>query len=340
MNNKIICKTIYGSSLFGTSTPNSDKDYTSVFMMPTLDLLRRRYVEGYKQETAPGVKNTSTDVDTEFFELQAFIRRALIGQPQPLEMLFTPKHQVLETSHVWDVLVDNCEGFISKAVAESFGGFGRSQAEKYANKAEKYKELKHVVDSIKTKMQLNDKLNDIEDSFWLGLNYFYIKGEGNDRYLVSPGASFPMGRKVSDVLVGFENQLGRYGKRVHEAASNDGSDLKSLHHAMRSLWELEELLVHGTLTFPHPRREELIKIKTGCYDRLYLERWINEEAIRTRELPNNLPNTPDDSWVDDFLNETYMQEALESSEEWLTQYYDEFAIKNTQRSTKEDSNDT
>ena len=331
MSDRVLCKTMYGSRLYGTNTPESDTDYKHVFMLNTRDLLMCKYREGYKQDSNPGQRNTSTDTDKDYHELQSFMKKAFSGQPFALEMLFTPKHLVLETSPEWDYLVENRSRFVSKNVMP-FIGFCRTQAEKYSNKAEKYNELKTVIACITSKLKLSDRLSDAGEDFWAGLKYFYIGGPDHDRYLYAPSCCFPMGRKVADVLEAFEKKLKVFGRRTQEAALNDGQDFKAYMHAMRVIWQLEEYLETQELSFPNRRREELLKIRAREFDRTYLENWINEEVLRIQDLPNNLPDAPDEAFFADWLVETYMQEAVEQGNDWLQDYYTKCAERNSRDS--------
>jgi hypothetical protein len=103
-------------------------------------------------------------------------------------------------------------------------------------------------------------------------------------------------------------------------------------HAMRVIWQLEEYLETQELSFPNRRREELLKIRAREFDRTYLENWINEEVLRIQDLPNNLPDAPDEAFFADWLVETYMQEAVEQGNDWLQDYYTKCAERNSRDS--------
>ena len=77
----------------------------------------------------------------------------------------------------------------------------------------------------------------------------------------------------------------KYGSRSRNAASQI-YDFKSVTHAFRLVWEAQELLSTGSLTFPSPKREELKEIKEGKY---YgnLDEDIEKELDKLREIRDN-----------------------------------------------------
>ena len=84
-----------------------------------------------------------------------------------------------------------------------------------------------------------------------------------------------------------------YGKRTRSAADNDGRDWKALSHALRALYEAEELVDTGKITFPLPLADEVKALKEGRLDVLSPDETILEEARRVKQkiLESDLPET-------------------------------------------------
>ena len=91
----IIVKMKFGSELYGTATPESDQDFKGVFL-PTkeqvlLQRVPRSLIFNTKKSTgAYTVKNSSQDIDCEFYSLHYFIDLACKGETAALDMLHAP----------------------------------------------------------------------------------------------------------------------------------------------------------------------------------------------------------------------------------------------------------
>lgn len=87
----VLYSTLYGSHLYGTSTPTSDLDIKQIVLPSIDDLLMCKHV-GNKVKTtnsAKNTKNTAEDVDLENIPLQVFIRDFAEGQTYALEIAFS-----------------------------------------------------------------------------------------------------------------------------------------------------------------------------------------------------------------------------------------------------------
>jgi hypothetical protein len=82
---------LYGSRLYGTNTPTSDRDIKHI-VLPSLDslLLAKHKVANkvHKTNKVEHTKNTQDDVDEEFIPLQIFARDFMMGQTYALELAF------------------------------------------------------------------------------------------------------------------------------------------------------------------------------------------------------------------------------------------------------------
>ena len=104
----IIFKCNFGSTLFGTSTPASDKDYKGVYIAELSDIILKRDKHTIKYSTGNDQsRNTKDDIDIEYKELRTFLKEAMDGQTYALDMLFCNKENIVEQSYVWDMIIEN-----------------------------------------------------------------------------------------------------------------------------------------------------------------------------------------------------------------------------------------
>ena len=145
---KIIVKTIFGSHLYGTSTPESDKDFKGIFMPSKEQIFLGHIPKSYNKNTKKGnEKNTSDDVDTEIYSLHYFIKLACEGQTVALDMLHAPDNMIIESSHIWRAIVKNKEKFYTKNL-KAFIGYARRQASKYGIKGSRLNAAKKIMDIL------------------------------------------------------------------------------------------------------------------------------------------------------------------------------------------------
>lgn len=111
---KVIMKSIYGSHLYGTSTPTSDMDYKQIHMNP-LDLILIGKDKGcFNQNTNNSGRNTKDDVDFESKELRTFIHDCLTGVTYAQDLLFTPDHLIMESSDLWKEIISLRHKLVTK----------------------------------------------------------------------------------------------------------------------------------------------------------------------------------------------------------------------------------
>ena len=141
---KVIMKSVYGSHLYGTSTPTSDMDYKQIHMNP-LDLILIGKDKGcFNQNTNNSGRNTKDDVDFESKELRTFIHDCLSGVTYAQDLLFTPDHLIMESSDLWKEIISLRHKLVTRNVTP-FIGYAVSMSQKYSAKAVKYNELKKFI---------------------------------------------------------------------------------------------------------------------------------------------------------------------------------------------------
>lgn len=283
---KIICQIVTGSNLYGTNRPDSDIDYTGIFLPSSADLLGMQncpteYTENVKKGSGP--RNTAGDVDCKFFGLKQFFKLAAEGQPGQLEMLFAPDSHTVVTSPEWELIKKEKGLFLSKKGIGPFIGFAIAQAHKSTVKGENLNALRAIAawgDKL-TPAEYNEALGayltgedgslfDLRKEEWTGKCvipgvdgvFDLIKNEHGFITFRVAGRQFDPGSKTKVFLGSVKALIGKYGTRS-EAAAENGLDYKSLMHAYRLLFEAEEFLRKGHITLPLSEAEVLKLIRAG-----------------------------------------------------------------------------
>lgn len=112
-----------GSSAYGTSTPESDHDYTAIVIPPVEYLLGLHKFQHFE----PGVDN---NMDVKGMSLTKFVTLALDGNPNVVEMLFFEPEQFLYLHPDFTSFLAHKNAFLSRRVFEKFAGYARGQFKK------------------------------------------------------------------------------------------------------------------------------------------------------------------------------------------------------------------
>lgn len=111
---------IRGSHAYGTNVETSDTDFGGVFIQSMEDILGTKYKEQVNDDTN----------DTVVYEIKRFLQLLSTNNPTVLELLNTPEDCVIYKDPIFDMVLKNKEKFITKACANSFGGYARQQISK------------------------------------------------------------------------------------------------------------------------------------------------------------------------------------------------------------------
>ena len=121
MPHNTILAAVAGSKAFGLDTPESDTDFTGVFVTPL-----RKFVDprGHGADTITKSVANGDPVDAAFHELGKFCRLALAGNPTVLETLWSPPRYLTPAGIG---LTEARRGFLSKASLKPYFGYYTSQ---------------------------------------------------------------------------------------------------------------------------------------------------------------------------------------------------------------------
>ena len=266
-----IVKMKFGSHLYGTNTPESDRDFKGVFMPTPEQILLGRIPKCYSENTKVGEgKNTSEDIDLEMYSFHYFIKLACEGQTVAIDMLNAPQDMILEKTGLWDLICRNKERFISKNMS-AFVGYCKRQAAKYGIKGSRLAAAKKVIDFLDIDLahELVYKdytLKEIWDKLPEGEHIAKEHELGRIPIYTVCGKQIQWTAKCSYLYNIMQKFYLSYGERARKAEKNEGIDWKAISHAMRACYQLEELYSTGCIHFPLKDAWALKEIKAGMHD--------------------------------------------------------------------------
>ena len=284
-NVNIIYMTLYGSKLYGTDNPNSDKDYKFLYIPNLRDVTLKQDLEHIKIGKSTDTKNTKDDVDLDGLSIYKFFNLLKKGETGALDILFSMFREdtiTFEKKEYTDILRENYSKFINRKL-NSFVGYAIGQSKKFNIKGNRFKELvdfKKEIHSFDDETK-NNKLDDGEGSWdkfrklFEEKNYKYIKmvmapgpktmhSKEDIEYIEVLGSKYRHSVTVKEFILRIDMMEEQFGNRTRASAKSDQVvDFKGLSHAVRVLLEVDEVLDTGFITFPLPQKEYVKQVKSG-----------------------------------------------------------------------------
>lgn len=318
----LIVKMFFGSMVYGTALPTSDQDVKTVYIPKAEEILLGRIKNSIVTQTKKDkqAKNTSEDIDTEYYAYHYFLKLLSSGQTVALDMLFTPEDFYLESSQEWKTIIDNKEKFVSKSLYP-FIGYCKSQAIKYSIKGTRIKEAKQALEIIQKQFDKsrNAPVEDSMDSFLKLINTSkYVRLETitqktgcKENYLVVCEKKIPFKSSNAFALKVLKSLVDQYGLRTLETEGNM-YDQKAMYNAFRVAYEALELLVTGQITFPRPEADFLLQVRKGLFDYNYLQTKLDNLIIEIDNamIKTQLRETPDLGFIDQLVVKTYRDKIV------------------------------
>lgn len=119
-----------GSFAYGTNVEESDRDYKGV-CIPPIDYYFGLYAfNEYNSSGGKNFRNTKNDVDVTIMHIVKFVKDAMKGVPNNIELLFIREKDYLKITEAGKMLVDARHLFLSKQIYKKCAGYARSQMEK------------------------------------------------------------------------------------------------------------------------------------------------------------------------------------------------------------------
>lgn len=321
----------FGSHLYGTDTPNSDLDIKGIYIPTAREIVLGNYKETIQTHRSKQAceRNTKDDVDTEFFSLDRYLDLLMQGQTVALDILFGFSNtKDLTYNHgnpMWDIW--NHRYKLLTRNVNAFVGYAKQQAAKYGIKGSRMDALKRTKTYLDCCDDKNQKLADypshIENLIescnqMVSLEKTPLveivmlkgpKGAIDAPHLRVNGRAIPFHATVKYALEVVGKMLDSYGQRATKAHLAGGVDWKALSHAVRVNSEAMELLSTGTITFPRPDRELLLKIKLGQLPYEQVAETIEQGLadLYVAHEKSTLRDEPDREWVDNFVFDIYSE---------------------------------
>ncbi len=322
---KTIFLTKFGSEIYGTNTPSSDTDIKGIFLPEAKEILLQRAPGAINKSTKTNnaAKNTSEDIDTEYYSLHKYMNLLLDANTPILDMLFAPEKfwikDQMETD-VWSEIQFHRKSFLHKNISP-FVSYCRHQAAKYGVKGTRVASLRVVLDFL-APLEPTSKLGsyDLKTFVEVTKNEFIkITEIRNPRGIMEPHLEVN-GRKIAFHCTVkyaqeiFQKIFDEYGHRALLAEKNEGVDWKALSHAVRVCSQAQELLLYHELTFPRPDADVLLMIKKGQlpYKAVAELIEIGMENVESATKLSTLPEEGSRHWAEHIIQEAYTQIIYEN----------------------------
>jgi hypothetical protein len=296
---------LYGSRLYGTQTPTSDRDVKHI-VLPDLDdlLLGAKLVNKVKKtNTEKNTRNTAEDVDEEFIPVQVFARDFFEGQTYALELAFAvnsghaeqtfydeggrPLPALAATASEFWTFTRALRNLFLTSNIKAMMGYAVNQASLYSFKGERLNAVRQLLDYLEMYEENYSKsrISELYDHEYHGMFIDQMKAveRMNPKYFkvteydIGGGVmkpcftllekTLPFSSTVQHTLGVVRTLEQKYGSRA-DAASQTNVDWKAVMHALRIVDEGNMLLMTGSLSFPLPADyvERLLSIKRGEHD--------------------------------------------------------------------------
>lgn len=327
MKEQLIMKSIFGSHLYGLSTPESDTDYKGIYIPDSRQLVLQTASKQYQESTASDkTKNTKDDIDIEMFSLHEFVRLASKGETVAIDMLHTPDNMLITNSDEWQFLRNNRHRFYTTNMV-AYIGYVRKQAAKYGVKgtrldaiANTLKYTRNVLSEYSNDELDKVKLSDIAEFLPIDKFCKFVEEEKNNithEYYQVLEKKFQMSLRVKEFISILVKIYDSYGERAKQAMQNEGIDWKAVSHAIRAGEQLKEIYQTGDLIYPLKKRYFILKVKLGHLDFMtevkpYLETLVQDVELLAEELESTgkLNSTVDIKFWEDFVYNVYRSHIL------------------------------
>ena len=296
---QVIYTGMFGSRLFGVSTPESDTDIKGVHALGLDDLLWGR------NETFQACQGEGPNkVESESHSISKFAGMIRTGQPIAFTLLCTPEEYWNYSTPAWEELIENRSRLLSKTVTP-FIGYARSQAVKYSLKGKRLTTLRKFIERLEGGKTFEELRSEFEGMEGIRLWVENLPNGEQIRHIEVCGKSFGETTATALWLGPLKKLESKYGVRA-ETASMEPADWKAMYHAVRLSCEVMELLDTGVITYPRPEAEILKLIRRGGMSQAAVSLMIDKfaENIDHAIASSTLPERCDWEWLSDWVVRT------------------------------------
>lgn len=340
---KVLAFFVAGSHFFDLNGPNSDKDYRAIYMPSAkqlndekrlaklwaehkrLNKVRNSQVDYQPWEKQVNLntkqvqnqKNNKDDVDCTFYSLDEYLRLLCKWDFNMLELLYAPNDKIIIMTDEFREIMARRDMFFPFDLY-SYLGFIDSELTNLgvdSSSYDKYAQFAHFLRGLPA--------SDTLSSHWPALVDWHQKtkiGSLTSTLIQKQGKAIPTFKitqmfqgtdKVKTILDRCEAKLSNFGHRQKSQAEN-GVEWKGLHHALRLLYEAEDLMKYRELRLPfsQERHDNLMKIKKGEATQAEAVELINSHLDEIRQY--------DDAKRRELTDLTERKQALHS---WGEHYF-------------------
>lgn len=122
---RLLFSKVWGSRSHNCERPDSDWDYSGVYLVPTVEILGLNHYADHVSRTE-GEKP-----DYAFYEAKRFCELLLTGNPGIVEMIFT--YKMCQYTPEWDELRKHSHRFLSKKTVHQYIGYAEGQLKRLKN---------------------------------------------------------------------------------------------------------------------------------------------------------------------------------------------------------------
>ena len=134
-----------GSHLYGTSTPESDRDYKGVFLPSRESLLLQNKCNSITYSTSDDEnKNSESDIDVELYSLQYFLQLVGKGETNGLDLLYSQTNRDAVLYHHIKLDINEPMRLFNPMDANAYIGFAIGQSQKYGLKGTRLSVIKNI----------------------------------------------------------------------------------------------------------------------------------------------------------------------------------------------------
>jgi predicted nucleotidyltransferase len=287
-----------GSHFFDLNGPNSDTDYRGVYVdmhQDSYDSAGNNYLIDYKTKEGSG-KNSNKDTDLTLFSLSSYIKLLRQGDFNCMEILFIPESKIIYKTPIYDEIVARRKEYLVNDVS-AFLGFVRKEYKRYGVNIHHYGQQQRFVEFLrqfpmKDKLQVHWKeiVSYAEKTGEVKITNTKVDNSKSAKNIPSVSIATRLHHNtatVEYVIGAIERNLEKYGHRQKSMAA-DGVEFKGLYHALRCIYEANDIYDHGELRIPlNPWRHWVLKlIKNGNMPQRILFWMIDSkmEKLRKREM--------------------------------------------------------
>ncbi len=292
LGKNIILLTLGGSYAYGTNTKTSDLDIRGVARNTEEELLGLSKFETFEHQ----------ETDTIIHSVNKVINLLINCNPNIVELFGTKDEHIFVITKEGEMLKNNIDLFLTKKVANSFGGYATSQLRRIENALTKgsypqSKKEKHILHSIEKQMQhLKKSYEEIEaENVQIYLDKSNKEKYDEEIFIDLNLQHYPL-RDLKNIYSEMSNITKQYGKLNHRNRKKSKESLyKHAMHLIRLLTMGAEILEgKGVHTYREKDRKFLLDIRNGKYtfDEIFEIVNVYEKkfkyAVKNTNLPENI----------------------------------------------------